>query len=404
MDPDDEEVEMTEATRRRSYSQCRDATANLGRAKTDKGKRLQILLARGSFEMLPIGKENDMVTGSWWFVWGSLISALMPIPCLIDIYSEIFDTPEDTKLKAFDAASTWIFLILSGAFFTAGSYAFVRAFGDPHRPPLLGNYYHFQTDELLGAWLYLFAVVPGVPFSIVYLGYNMTKLTYWGGLFGSILVVAASYGFVRNSYPSDKYDSGAPQASKKLPLPVSQAETEENKKVTQLVLPVARAMLGEKSWVIKHVINDWLATCWFFFYASVLVSFGSWVLLLGAANDRQLYVFLFGLLDSIIFTVGSAYFVAGSYPPSHEHDDTDHDIVAAALPEGTNDLDFVEVKRLYDSPTKKGRSRRGKKTVSFNAQVAVRIIKSDVNKGVLNPLHEDEREETSETDDETQAL
>lgn len=400
MDPETgDEREEGEATRRRSYSQCRDATAHLGRAKTDKGKRLQIFLARGSFEMLPIGKENDMVTGSWWFVWGSLISALMPIPCLIDIYSEIFDTPEDTKLKAFDAASTWIFLILSGAFFTAGSYAFVRAFGDPHRPPLLGNYYHFQTDELLGAWLYLFAVAPGVPFSIVYLGYNMTKLTYWGGLFGSILVVAASYGFVRNSYPSDNYDSGAPQASKKLP----QAEPEEKKKVTQLVLPVARVVLGDKSWVIKHVINDWLATCWFFFYASVLVSFGSWVLLLGAANDRQLYVFILGLLDSIIFTVGSAYFVAGSYPPSREHDDTDHDIVVAALPNGTNDLDFVEVRRLYDSPTKKGR--RGKKTVSFNAQVAVRIIKSDANKGsdgaVLSPLHD---VETSETDDETQVL
>ena len=107
---DDEDE--TPATRRRSYSQCRDATAQLGKASTNKGKRLQILLARGAFESLPIGKQNDMVTGSWWFVWGSLGSALIPIPCLIDVYHPIFTIPAGTALKAFAEASTWFFLIV----------------------------------------------------------------------------------------------------------------------------------------------------------------------------------------------------------------------------------------------------------------------------------------------------
>lgn len=341
-DVDEDLDELEEPTRRRSYSHCRDAVSHLGKATTDKGKYLQILLARRAFEGLPIGKQNDMVTGSWWFVWGSLVSAFIPIPCLIDIYHPVFSIPEGTALKAFDEASTWFFLILSGLGFTFGSYAFVRAFEDPPRKPLLGKYYHFQTDELLGAWLYLVAVLPAVPFTIIYLKYNPARLTYWGAFFCSILIVLGSAGFVKTAYPHDGKDSGAPGAAKVSSSPSNTGE----KKMTHIALPLFRLFCGSDSWIIKHVENDWLACCWFFFWASVFVTVGSWVLLLAAENDRQLFVWITGLLDSLMFTVGSAYFCAGSYPPPKDHKNTDHDVIAAGI-DDIHGVNLAEMRTAY---------------------------------------------------------
>jgi len=340
---DSSDDDDTPNTRRRSYSQCRDATSMLGRAQTAKGRYLQILLARGAFEGLPIGKQNDMVTGSWWFVWGSLGSALIPIPCLIAIYHPVFTVPEGTALKAFEEASTWIFLIISGLAFTAGSYAFVRAFEHPARPALLGQYYHFQTDELLGAWLNLAAVIPAIPFALIYLKYNPARLTYWGAFFCSLLLVGGSAGFVYFAYPSEGRDSGAPGASKikNKPKPTP-ASVEGKNKVTRYVAPLFETLFGRDSWVIKHVANDWLATCWFFFWSSVFATVACWIALMAAENDRQLYVWITSLLDTALFTVGSAYFCAGSYPPPVQHKHTDHDAIA----EKVQDVSAVNVTEL----------------------------------------------------------
>jgi len=342
-DSEDEEP----ANRRRSYSQCRDATSALGKASTSKGVYLQILLARGAFEGLPIGKHNDMVTGSWWFVWGSLGSALIPIPCLIDIYTPIFEIPEGTALKAFEEASTWIFLIISGLAFTAGSYAFVRAFEHPPRPALLGKYYHFQTDELLGAWLNLAAVLPAIPFTLIYLKYNPKRLTYWGAFFSSVLTCLATASFVYFAYPTEGRDSGMPGASVvKTRKAKSKGGSHEASKpsVTRYVAPMFESLFGRDSWVIKHVANDWLATCWFFFWASALATLASWICLMAAENDRQLYVWITGVIDTALFTVGSAYFCSGSYPPPHEHKHTDHDAIASSLPD-LQSADVTELKR-----------------------------------------------------------
>ena len=43
-----------------------------------------------------------------------------------------------------------------------------RAFGEPPKRALLYWNKHFRTDELLGAWLFLFGTVPAVPYTLVF--------------------------------------------------------------------------------------------------------------------------------------------------------------------------------------------------------------------------------------------
>ena len=120
---------------------------------------------------------------------------------LIDLSISIFHVPEATSLKAFDESATWVLLIISSIFFTIGSYVFVRAFESPPKPPLF-TWRHFATDELLAAWLYLFAMSPYIPYAMFYINVNRHRYVYWGAFFASIFFVAASAFFVYTCYPS----------------------------------------------------------------------------------------------------------------------------------------------------------------------------------------------------------
>ena len=146
---------------RRKLSKMRDSI-NLdkkGKATTDRGKIARIRNTRGAFLWLPVRYENDLIHGSWWFVWGSLISTLIPVIPLIDIHLKFFHEPENTVLSAFANSSTWIFLIISGIFTTMGSWVFIRAFEHPPPEPFFPNIHHLCTDELLGAWLFLGIII-----------------------------------------------------------------------------------------------------------------------------------------------------------------------------------------------------------------------------------------------------
>ena len=68
---------------------------------------------------------------------------------------------------------------------------------------------------------------------------------------------------------------------------------------------------------IKHVANDWLAACWIFFWSASLWLVGSFAFLFTSANDMEFFVYGTSLVDACFFTLGSAYFVAGSYPPEN---------------------------------------------------------------------------------------
>lgn len=218
-----------------------------------RSRRDRILARRGAFQWLPVYFSNDLVHGSWWFVVGSIVATLIPIVPLVDILYP-FWSKSDSSLPLLEDEATFILMICSGAFFTLGSLAFVRAFEEPPLKPLF-SHDHLVTDELLAAWLFLLATIPFVPFMAVYVYYNSNVLLYWGSLVASIIFVLATYLFVLACYPT---------------------ETERD----QIIPGCAEAICGRRSWIHKHLCNDWLAALWVFYYGTLLMSLGSLTMLI----------------------------------------------------------------------------------------------------------------------------
>ena len=113
------------------------------------------------------------------------------------------DVETDDLLPRSDFDTQWALLIVSGVFFTYGSYAFVHAFEEPPKEPFFKQFKHFQTDELLGAWLFLFGTIPAVPYMLI-LFINAPSAFAFMGLLAAIVFVVGSILFVKSCYPSDK--------------------------------------------------------------------------------------------------------------------------------------------------------------------------------------------------------
>jgi len=210
----------------------------LTRAERRRTRRERISARRGAFRWLPIKFSNDLVHGSWWFVVGSIIATLIPIVPLINEYYPFWDTGGERSLPLLEDAATFGLLIASGFFFTLGSLAFVRATEEPMLKPLFSHIsVHMATDELLAAWLFLFATIPFVPFMAVYVFYNNTVLLYWGCLIVSIAFVIGTYFFVLACYPSDR-------------------EERRHQIVPMLVSCLCN---GDCCGLSTHLSNDWLA-------------------------------------------------------------------------------------------------------------------------------------------------
>lgn len=172
-----------------------------GKAATKRGKKLQILRARGAFLFLPARCSSDLVHGSWYMLYGCFFSMFMALVLLIDIFFPFFDVPESTSLPVFGQSATWILLILSSFFYTVGTYIMLRAFEDPPKPPLLPNWRHFGSDELLSSWIFLVAALPALPYALFYLQ-DPNLATNWALVFGAIFLITVSVYFVYCCYPS----------------------------------------------------------------------------------------------------------------------------------------------------------------------------------------------------------
>lgn len=160
-----------------------------------------LIKRRGALTWLPVYCSNDLVHGSWWFVWGSLGCVIFAIIPIIDIYSTKFNLVEESiPEKFFDA--TWALLIFSSFAFGLGSLAFVRAFEEPRQRPLFWWYKHLQNDELLGAWLFLLGTVPAVPYALIFF-FLQPDVMYFGAIVCSIVTVLATALFVKACYPHD---------------------------------------------------------------------------------------------------------------------------------------------------------------------------------------------------------
>eukprot|EP01035_Chromulina_nebulosa_P019784 gene19784-25724_t len=184
------------------------------------GTKQGILNRRVVFKWLPVKFKNDLIHGSWWFVFGSLFVTAVAIFVLLATYYDTILGDDDSILSKQEFRVAWILLVMSGVFFTLGSLAFVRAMNDPPMKPLF-RCYHISTDELLGSWLFLL-----------------------GTLSSSNL------------------------------------------------LPYFECLCGKRTFLKRHLSTDWLAG------ESTIASF----------------VNITGFFDCVWFLIGSAYFVAGSYP------------------------------------------------------------------------------------------
>ena len=249
---------------------------------------------RGAFKWLPVLCSNDLVHGSWWFVWGSVgatVFAIIPL-----VLSKNASETDDT-LNNLDYDLTWGLLIFSGIWFTIGSLVFVRAFEEPPKRPLLYMYKNFQTDELLAAWLFLIGTVPAVPYTLVYFLVD-PNATYMGATACSGTMVMGTVVFVMACYPTEK--------------------RHEN-----VVLPFMVKWFGERRWILRHLANDWLAGTWFFLIANGVLTVGAFGMLCIAfsSNDpKAMFVWLSSFVNSLLFFIGSFYYVSGSYP----HDNLFH--------------------------------------------------------------------------------
>jgi hypothetical protein len=274
------------------------------RAERRRSRHERIKGRRGAFRWLPIKFHNDLVHGSWWFVLGSIIATIIPVVPLVDLYYNFWDTGEGSSLPLLEDAATFGLLIASGFFFTLGSLAFLRATEEPPLKPLFSHVStHMATDELLAAWLFLFATVPFVPFMAVYVYYSTHVMLYWGCLVASIIFVIATYFFVLSCYPSDR----------------------EERRHQLVPMIVACMCKNDCCGLNKHLSNDWLAGTWFFFWATFVITVGSIFMLVwtfkegGGRNHLEVFDWVTSMIDSIIFLIGSAYFCAGSYPQGVPH-------------------------------------------------------------------------------------
>jgi len=266
-------------------------------------KRERIMSKRGAFKWLPILGANDLIHGSWWFVIGSIG---MVITCSVVIRNK--ETPlmndDDSTLPYSVFQASWVLMLLSSVCSLLGSLAFVRAFNeDPPMAPLFPNYYHLQSDELLGSWFFFLCCVPTVPYVFIYvIQYNYGYLYLIMFAFAIIACLGALL-FVRSCYPVDN-----------------------PKKHYDLLLPATKYLCGcycTEKWRKHHFMNDWLGGCWLFYWVCLFALPPMLIYFFYAAskhNALQMFVFGTSFLEDIAFTIGCACFVAGSYPEGYNEE------------------------------------------------------------------------------------
>ena len=174
--------------------------------KYDQRSKLERVVARrGAFSWLPVIGSNDLIHGSWWFVIGSIGVVATTLVVIYNKYYLVL-SDDDSTLTKNGFVATWLLLCISGVFSTLGSLAFVRAFHeDPPMRPMFPAFYHTQSDELLASWLFFFAMIPFIPYCLIFLSEERShSLLYLIALIFAILVCLGSLLFVRACYPTDR--------------------------------------------------------------------------------------------------------------------------------------------------------------------------------------------------------
>ena len=146
--------------------------------------------------------SNDLVHGSWWFLWGSLGSAIFA--CVPLAKKDIpWLQMHDDVLPNQDFELEWGLLVASSVAYTIGSLAFVRAFEEPSKKPLFYWFKHLCTDELLAAWFFLLGTIPFIPYFLVF--FILAPGVFYVAALGiACMIVLGCIMFVYACYPTDK--------------------------------------------------------------------------------------------------------------------------------------------------------------------------------------------------------
>lgn len=273
-------------------------------------RRARIVKNRGTLKWLPCLCSNDLVHGSWYYVWGSLISVIIPIFPLISLYlgSKQWWPAEDVGMSEDIHAVAYALMALLGFFYTLGSYAFLRAVEYPVPTPLFPSFYHFQSDELLGMWLMFFGTALTIPVCAMY-AYHGGGSLYWLAtgvcsfftlLFG-VATLACYPGLVIDEEFKNRHDP------------------------KQYLQPWVTPYMPEDLCgfnIKRHMSNDWLIVSWAMTWGCAGIVLMSFVMLIYSATfddkPRDLYDYSTSLIDMFFFFLGSLYFALGSYAVNAE--------------------------------------------------------------------------------------
>ena len=119
----------------------------------------QTIAKRRVLKWLPVLCENDLVHGSWWLVWGSVLAILIPVVPLVNLYlpfaSQLWPIPYKNLIALPDHTAVYAVLIGCGLFFLLGSICLVRFFAGPKtRPKPIFPCMFCQTDAVLSSWCF----------------------------------------------------------------------------------------------------------------------------------------------------------------------------------------------------------------------------------------------------------
>lgn len=152
---------------------------------------------RRAFRFLPALARNDLVFGSWWFVFGSTIAVLLSVVVLVNNYYDYLGS-DDSALPPLDYRIAWGMALASSVLFTVGSTAFVRACNEPPLPPLCGLTCG-SSDESFGLWFFIISVFPAIPYCFVYLAVKRSEL-YFICMIIAIAIIVAGVFFMKCIY------------------------------------------------------------------------------------------------------------------------------------------------------------------------------------------------------------
>ena len=248
------------------------------------------------FRWLPIRCVNDLVHGSWWFVWASAFSSVINFFPLLNIFlapsQRLWPITYSGYLSTSTQCACYVMLIGCGVLFTFASLLLVRVFDTPPPPPLFRSY---MRDDLLSSWCFFAGTLPTIPITVLNAVYvpEYVAYVYNVSIAAAVLGTVAMLAVTVMLYPGMK--------------------------TKDYVAPRLRACLrvcSNHPHVQRHAQTDWLVACWAFLLVSFLGFVGCLAALVNYCskhNRRGIYDFITASVDLLLIVIGSLYFVAGSY-------------------------------------------------------------------------------------------